>query len=146
MAILPGGTANLMPVELGIPRHLARAAQIAAHEDSIPRLVDVVDNAGNMGLPGLSHAPDVSVSDGVLDVFALRAVRPAAPARQRSRARQRAAGAEIAQHWKAREISISTDLLLQIQGDGEMWGTTLITSSVQPGAVRVLTRSSSNRR
>jgi hypothetical protein len=96
MAILRGGTANLMAVELGIPRHLAGAAQIAAHEDSIPRLVDVADNAGNMGLPGLSHAPDVSASDGVLDVFALRAVRPVAPARQRSRARQRAAGAEIA--------------------------------------------------
>jgi YegS/Rv2252/BmrU family lipid kinase len=216
MAILPGGTANLMAVELGIPRHLARAAQIAAREDSITRLVDIgkagdryfllrvgvgfsarkveaasremkdrlgilaysvgamqalraskvarfsfsldgrsaqceaigclVDNAGNMGLPGLSHAPDVSVSDGVLDVFALRAVRPAAPARRRSPARQRVTGAEIAQHWKARQITITTDPLLPVQGDGEMWGTTPISISVQPGAVRVLTRSSSNRR
>lgn len=34
MAILPGGTANLMSVELGVPKDLAEAAEIAAREDS----------------------------------------------------------------------------------------------------------------
>jgi YegS/Rv2252/BmrU family lipid kinase len=34
MAILPGGTANLMSVELGVPKDLAKAAEIAASEDS----------------------------------------------------------------------------------------------------------------
>ena len=41
MAILPGGTANLMSVELGIPKDLAKAAEIAANEDSPIKGIDV---------------------------------------------------------------------------------------------------------
>jgi len=41
LAILPGGTANLMSVELGIPKPLEKAAAIAADPKSIVRLVDV---------------------------------------------------------------------------------------------------------
>lgn len=41
MAILPGGTANLMSVELGIPKDLSSAAQIACSPDSVVRNVDM---------------------------------------------------------------------------------------------------------
>ena len=41
MAILPGGTANLMSVELGIPKDLKQAAEIAANENNPVRGVDV---------------------------------------------------------------------------------------------------------
>ncbi len=41
MAILPGGSANLMSVELGIPKDLEKAAEIAADPDSPTRQVDV---------------------------------------------------------------------------------------------------------
>jgi len=40
LAILPGGTANLMSVELGIPKNLAQAAAIAADPKSHVRVVD----------------------------------------------------------------------------------------------------------
>ena len=40
LAILPGGTANLMSVELGIPKNLEEAAAIAADPKSRVRLVD----------------------------------------------------------------------------------------------------------
>ena len=40
MAILPGGTANLMSVELGVPKDLAKAAAIAADPNSKVRVVD----------------------------------------------------------------------------------------------------------
>lgn len=40
LAILPGGTANLMSVELGIPRNLTQAVAIAADPNSRTRLVD----------------------------------------------------------------------------------------------------------
>ncbi len=40
LAILPGGTANLMSVELGIPKDLAQAAAIAADPNSRVRQVD----------------------------------------------------------------------------------------------------------
>lgn len=41
MAILPGGTANLMSVELGIPKNLTKAAQIIVDPKSIIRRVDM---------------------------------------------------------------------------------------------------------
>jgi YegS/Rv2252/BmrU family lipid kinase len=41
LAILPGGTANLMSVELGIPKDLAQAASIAASSNSQVRQVDM---------------------------------------------------------------------------------------------------------
>ena len=40
LAILPGGTANLMSVELGVPKNLAQAAAIAADPNSHVRVVD----------------------------------------------------------------------------------------------------------
>jgi YegS/Rv2252/BmrU family lipid kinase len=216
LAILPGGTANLMAIELGIPRDLTNAARIAVREDSVPQAVDlgkagdqhfmlrvgiglearkveatsremkdrfgvlayslgalqalrtseparfrfsldgqaaeceaiacVVDNAGTIGIPGLSHSHEISVSDGFFDVFALRDVRdllsgPPPPGRT-SAADGRRAGTEIAQHWRARHITIVTDPPLPVQADGEMWGATPISINVLPGAVRVLTQPS----
>jgi diacylglycerol kinase (ATP) len=212
LAILPGGTANLMATELGIPRNLANAARIAVREDSVPRAVDlgkagdrhfmlrvgigfearkveatsrelkdrfgvlayslgafqalrtsepaafrfsldgqeaecdaiacVVDNAGTIGIPGLSHSSTVSVSDGFFDVFALGDLLSGALPGRTPSGHGRRAGTEIAQHWRARDITIVTDPSLPVQADGEMWGTTPISINVMPGAVRVLTKSS----
>ncbi len=41
MAILPGGTANLISVELGIPKDLTKAAEIAISNESVVRMVDL---------------------------------------------------------------------------------------------------------
>jgi YegS/Rv2252/BmrU family lipid kinase len=41
MAILPGGTANLVSVELGIPKDLQKAIELIASEDSQVRKVDM---------------------------------------------------------------------------------------------------------
>jgi len=41
MAILPGGTANLMSVELGIPKDLTKAAQIMVDRESVIRRIDM---------------------------------------------------------------------------------------------------------
>jgi YegS/Rv2252/BmrU family lipid kinase len=41
LAILPGGTANLMAVELGIPKDLSKAAKLAADEHSVIHSIDV---------------------------------------------------------------------------------------------------------
>ena len=41
LAILPGGTANLMSVELGIPKDLVKAAQIACDPQSQVQMIDM---------------------------------------------------------------------------------------------------------
>jgi len=41
MAILPGGTANLVSVELGIPKDLAKAAEVIASDGSVVKKVDM---------------------------------------------------------------------------------------------------------
>lgn len=41
LAILPGGSANLMSIELGIPKDLEQAVQVAADANSIPRIIDM---------------------------------------------------------------------------------------------------------
>jgi YegS/Rv2252/BmrU family lipid kinase len=41
MAILPGGTANLMSVELGVPKDLTKAAEIVVDPNSVVRQVDM---------------------------------------------------------------------------------------------------------
>jgi YegS/Rv2252/BmrU family lipid kinase len=46
LAILPGGTANLMSVELGIPKDLRKAAEIAADENNPVKGVDVGEIGG----------------------------------------------------------------------------------------------------
>jgi YegS/Rv2252/BmrU family lipid kinase len=47
MAILPGGTANLMSVELGIPKDLTQAAQIMIDPLSVVRNVDMAQSGEN---------------------------------------------------------------------------------------------------
>lgn len=47
MAIIPGGTANLMSVELGIPKDLTKAIEIIADEKSRPTAIDVGEIEGS---------------------------------------------------------------------------------------------------
>ena len=55
MVILPGGTANLLSVELGIPKELAQAAQLAIDENSTTLPVD-------MGRVVVGETPNTSLS------------------------------------------------------------------------------------
>lgn len=208
MAILPGGTANLMSVELGIPRKLAEASQVACSEKSQVRMVDIgqvgeryfllrvgigfaaekvriadrelknkygilaysigalkavkvaqtarylitidgkhhttegltclIDNAGNLGIAGLSASKRISVSDGLLDVIIVRDFRFSAWVAMTASVTDRQPNPDYFHHWQGSEISITTEPPLSIQGDGEMWGQTPVSVKVIPQAIRVL--------
>lgn len=207
LAIFPGGTANLVAIELEIPRNLSKAAELAADEHSAIHSIDVgrsgagyflvrvgtgfparkveyadrelkdrfgvmaytlamlkaskaqneanyhltvdgknfnirtlaceVYNVGNLGVPGTSLVPGISVEDGLLDLVVLRenvsrtllthdiehAIRP---------------GDELFDHWQARQISIESEPPQPLQIDGEMVGTTPVNINILPRAIRVL--------
>lgn len=209
LAILPGGTANLMAVEMGIPRDLAKAAEIACSETSQVRQVDMgrlgadkyfilrvgigfaarkvayadrqlkdrfgilaysiaalkalkdtnkahyrlvldgeqvevegltclVDNAGNVGVSGISPVRGISVSDGLLDVIIARSTAFIKLITEGSTLSDHKPDADLFYHWQAREVTIETTPAQPVQVDGEMAGETPVTVRVVPNAVRVL--------
>ena len=208
LAILPGGTANLMSVELGIPKDLEKAALIAASPNSQVRLVDMgklgetyfllrvglgftarkvriadrqlkdkygmlaysvaalkalkqskpahyritldgeeveaeglaclVDNAGNMGVAGFSAAPNISVSDGLLDVILVRNAGFRSWVAIGESLAKATPDPDSFRHWQARQITIVADPDQPVQVDGEMADRTPVTINVIPQAVRVL--------
>ena len=209
MAILPAGTANLMSIELGVPRKLTEAARIMVDPASKIRRIDMgqvgdkrfmlrlgmgfdaqkvkladrelkdrwgilaysiaglkalttvpmalyritvdgvlhetdgknclIDNAGNLGMPGISASPLTSVSDGLLDVTVIRDNSVSSLIAQGAQMGGITPDPDALQHWQGREIHIECDPPQVIQGDGEVWGYTPISVKVLPGALPVLT-------
>ena len=99
----------------------------------------IVENAGNMCVKGLSLAPDVSISDGLLDVIVIRGLDPKSLASAVASIADRPLDPDSFRHWQAKEITIATDPPQAVIGDGEAWGETPISMKVLPGAVRVIT-------
>ena len=98
----------------------------------------IVQNAGNMGVAGLSLVPSVSISDGLLDVVVIHGLDPLSLASALSSIAQTPLDPERLHHWQAREITIATDSPQMVIADGEAWGETPITMKVLPAAVRVI--------
>ena len=210
MAILPGGTANLMSVELGIPKNLAKAAAIAADPQSRARMVDaglfggktpfllrvgiggaarkveiadrdlknkygemaysigalktigtqdktqytftldgkrydtpaysvLVDNAGNLGLPGVG-LKSILVDDGLLDVIVVLDYRLRSFISIGASVLSQKLNPDYILHAQAREITIESDPPQPVQIDGEMAGETPVEIKVMPGQVRILAK------
>ena len=208
LGILPGGTGNVLSIELDIPQTLEEAARLLASPDAEVRKVDVgqsgersfllrayvgfdaqriqlttremrdrygklayliaalkaiseseamnyrltlddedvecegftciVQNAANMGVPGLSLVPNGSISDGLLDVIVIHGLDPLSVASALGNIADTPLDPDRFHHWQAREISIATDSPQPVIGDGEAWGETPIAMKVRPGAVRVI--------
>jgi YegS/Rv2252/BmrU family lipid kinase len=212
MAILPGGTANLMSVELGIPKNLSKAAQIIVNPKSQVRHIDMgqvdtpsgekqfmlrvgmgfagekvrladrelkdrwgilaysiaglkalstveqahyritvdgvehethgktclIDNAGNLGMRGLTASKDISVSDGLLDVIVVRDASVGSLIATGAEIAGRESQTEGVLHWQGREILIECDPPQTVQGDGEIWGQTPVSALVLSGVLPIM--------
>ena len=213
MAILPGGTANLMSVELGISKNLSEAAKIMVDPESQLRHVNMgqidtlggekhfmlrvgmgfagekvrladrelkdrwgilaysiaglkalstveqalyritvdgvkhevesktclIDNAGNLGMRGVTPAKDIDVSDGLLDVLLVRDASVSSLIAVGSGILDREVNPDAVTHLQGREITIECDPPQTVQGDGEIWGETPVSVRVLPGVLPVLT-------
>lgn len=209
MAILPGGTANLMSVELGIPKDLNEAAQVLVDPNSVIRQIDMgqvgekkfmlrvgigfagekvkiadremkdkwgilaysiaglkalkttsvaqyritvdgieyetdgktclIDNAGNIGMQGMSADKAISVSDGMLDVIVVRDASVSSWIAVGDQILGREPKPGAVKHWQGREISIECDPPQTVQVDGEIWDPTPVSARVLPGVLPVLT-------
>jgi YegS/Rv2252/BmrU family lipid kinase len=208
LAILPGGTNNVVSVELGVPKSLVEAAALICGAPATIRPVDMgktgdqyfilrisigyeavineladreakdrygglaytlagikalrnppigkyrltmdgrteelegltcmIANSANLGMPGVSLAQKVDVSDGLLDVIIVRhADLDSLLSVAGSVTKSDRVGHPLP-HWQAREISVESDPPQSVAGDGELWDPTPISASVVPAAVQVV--------
>lgn len=99
----------------------------------------IVANSGSIGMrAGMTLAPNISVSDGLLDVIVLRR---ADLGGLFSVAASVVGGQENRQDlpsWQARQVTVEADPPQTVQADGEVLGETPVTIQVVPEAVRII--------
>lgn len=205
LAILPGGTANVMSVELGIPGALPDAIKLICAETPAVRTIDmgrsrgalfmlrmttgymaetskgaereaknrlgnlaymlsaiqalpnaqssrytlaldgqtetaegvacIIANSGSMGLPGLSLARKIDVSDGLLDVLVI----PQANLGALLSVAANVVGLPASlPHWQARTVTLVAEPAQEIECDGELIEGTPVSAEVVPAALRVI--------
>ncbi|MDF1656229.1 MAG: diacylglycerol kinase family protein [Verrucomicrobiales bacterium] len=104
-----------------------------------------VANAGRVGLGELQIAPDVSVSDGLLDICLIEKaeVQSAIEFLSMNSGLEdeppRLSSTSLVRHQTAKKVRIVTDPPVRFQTDGDLSGMTPLDISVVPQAVRVIT-------
>ncbi|HLF26068.1 MAG TPA: diacylglycerol kinase family protein [Anaerolineae bacterium] len=101
-------------------------------------LVCMIANSGYLGRVGVSLAPGIDVSDGLLDVVIIARSDLGALLSLLASAMAGNENAEALQHWQAREISVVADPPQTVQADGEIIGKSPVQAQILPGAIRVV--------
>jgi hypothetical protein len=94
----------------------------ASHQVEVEGFTCLVENAGNMGIPGVSLASDVSISDGLLDAFCVYNLDFNSLTSAVKSITNQPLDPESFRHWRAREVTIVSDPPQPVVGDGEKWG------------------------
>jgi diacylglycerol kinase (ATP) len=221
LAVLPGGTANVMSIELGIPAPFVEACNLLCYEELTLRPVDVgvvgdlyfmlrlsmgmearmvegadrnlkdrlgtlayalsalralaapeiiryefeldgqtvveegiaciIANSANLGRVGIHLSPDVSVSDGLLDVFVVNSANMPTVMTLLTNILGQETKDVVAEevgstpplprqirHWQAKEIVVRSTPVSNVQCDGEMIGDTPKHIRILPAAIQVV--------
>src|SRR5258707_3015537 len=208
LAILPGGTANVMSIVLAIPNYLAAASALLVGNDSAVRAIDMgqigrryfllrvgmgleavmvgradrelktrmgslayvfsglqalreqpqahyrlvldgyevevdgitcmVANSGSLGTQGLRLAPNIDVSDGLLDVVVIRSGDLGSILSVVASVVAGNENAQPLQHWQARNIQISAEPTQPLQVDGEISRQKSVNIKVVPKILKVV--------
>lgn len=208
LAILPGGTANVMAVELGIPNQLEEACELILGPGAHIQRVDmgaigdthfilrasagfeaqmianadremkdrigvfaygasalgalreaqasqyrltldgeqeelvgvncVIANSGSLGVPGLSLSPQVSVTDGLLDVFVFKKADLEVFLSIAASAMGSVDQFDNLQHFQVKTVSVEAEPAQSVQVDGEIVGETPFSVEVIPQGVPII--------
>lgn len=100
----------------------------------------VLANARTFGMAPFTWGPDITATDGVLDlcVFDVRRARDTAALAWRILARRHRRDARARYYRVRREVTIRASSALPVQGDGEILGETPVTLRVAPAFVTVV--------
>ena len=97
----------------------------------------LIDNAGTIGLQGMSADKSISVSDGLLDVIVVRDASISSWIAVGDQILGREPKPGAVKHWQGREISIECDPPQTVKENGEVWYRSPISIMVLPWAMRV---------
>jgi diacylglycerol kinase (ATP) len=102
-------------------------------------LTCLVCNSGSIGTGNLGLHAEVSVSDGLLDVFVLRKADLRSLVNVVSGVLTGGVVDEQnLQHWRAKKVRVEADPPQNVQADGEPLEPTPLTAEVVPGALKVI--------
>ncbi|HMD88933.1 MAG TPA: diacylglycerol kinase family protein [Anaerolineaceae bacterium] len=208
MAIIPGGTGNVISVELGIPRDPAAACALIVNPQHVLRPIDVgrvenhcfllrvgfgleanivqgagremkdrfgifaylmsilaaisqpspshyflnldgmeyecdglacmVANAASLGVSGLDLADNISIDDGLLDVFIIRKIDLEELFSMAARVLGSPDTPNSLLHWQVSKLMIRSDPPQQIEADGDLIGEAQASIEVLPLALNVI--------
>jgi YegS/Rv2252/BmrU family lipid kinase len=102
----------------------------------------LVANAGSLGVPGLALAPQISMSDGLLDVMAVRDLDLEALSAVAASIVAAIPDEANLGYWQAQEIHVECDPPQPVVADGEDLGQTPVTVQAVPRAIQVIVVSS----
>jgi len=114
--------------------------KIDGQEYKLEGLTCIITNVGNLGFTKISLDKHIDISDGFLDVVILRKVnlgllKHIAVTLLK---RERPHNLELVQHWRGKEISISSSPKQTAQCDGEVLEKMPLHIKIIPGAIKVL--------
>ena len=208
LAIIPGGTGNVVSVELGIPRDPAAACRLIVNPTRVLRPIDVgrvenqcfllrvgfgleanivqgagreakdrfgifaylisilaalsqpspshyflnldgkefesdglacmIANAASLGVAGLDLADNISIDDGLLDIFIIRKIDLEELFSMAARVLGSPETPNSLLHWQVSKAQIRSDPPQQIEADGEMIGKAQASVEVLPLALNVI--------
>ncbi|HSJ56928.1 MAG TPA: diacylglycerol kinase family protein [Anaerolineae bacterium] len=98
----------------------------------------IVANAGRLGISDFTLAPDIDVSDGLLDVFAVRGFDLGALGSVAASIAALNVNPENMGHWRAREVTIRADPVQPVVVDGEDCGETPVRVQLHHQALHVI--------
>ncbi len=99
----------------------------------------MITNFGKIGILGASVAPDISFSDGFLDVIVIRPVDSLSLGRLIENALGLPEAAALLPRWRARKVSVSATPPQKVSADGEVVGETPVEISIIPDALWIVT-------
>ena len=112
--------------------------ELDGKEVVVEGLTCIVANSGNVGVPGIHLAPNIDISDGLLDVIVVRSADLPGLASLLASVVGGMDNLENLPHWQAKEIKVESDPVRTVQVDGEILGQTPFTVRVIPHAVKMI--------
>src|SRR5262249_25292636 len=107
-------------------------------EIEVEGITCMIANSGSMGAPGLRLAPNIDVSDGLLDVLVIRRGDLGSILSVAASVVAGNENAEPLQHWQAKNVRITAAPIQSVQVDGEILTQTPVEVDVLHHALKVL--------